>query len=259
MYKATNRAPTHRSSSTEPIEPQTRQPTRALAPACEPCGPSTVGTGPVQGGAGGRTAGGVRGGRSSPRKAGGAWGSKAPGATGRTTCAGARPLREEDFAVEASLVGPLRPFGPPPPEGGGHRRSHLKSSGWRDAGGTCTGRRPRRWRTLMGEVLPLQGSSTRTSRAHGLGQPRPSRSERERQRTKRRIWHQPIDSSSPEPIDANARQPTWDPAPAFEPCEPSPVGTGPAQGVQGDVRSAASRPPAGRRRCGSRSGGAVPR
>ena len=38
--------------------------------------------------------------------------------------------------------------GPPPalratsPEGGGHRRSHLKSSGWRDAVAICAGRRP---------------------------------------------------------------------------------------------------------------------
>ena len=27
------------------------------------------------------------------------------------------PLKGEDFAVEGSLVGPHRPFGPPPPEG----------------------------------------------------------------------------------------------------------------------------------------------
>jgi|GEM_PF-5221765 len=106
-------------------------------------------------------------------------------------------------------------------------------------------------------VHPLQGSPTRTRdhRAHELGQPRPSRSERERQRTKRRIWHQPIDSSSPEPIDSQTRQPTRDQATAFEPCEPSPVGTGPAQGVQGDVRSEASRPPAG----GARGGRSSPR
>jgi len=111
-----------------------------------------------------------------------------------------------------SLVGPLRPFGPPPPEGGGLR--------------VC-----------------------------GLGQPRPSRSERERQRTKRRIWHLPIDSPSPEPIDAQTRQPARDKAPAVEPCVPSPVGTGPAQGVQGDVRSEASSPPAG----GARGGRSSPR
>jgi len=88
--------------------------------------------------------------------------------------------------------------------------------------------------------------------ARGLGQPRPSRSERERQRTKRRIWHQPIDSSSPEPIDAQTRQLARDQTPALELCEPSPVGTGPAQGTQGDVRSS---PPAG----GARGGRSSPR
>ena len=66
----------------------------------------------------------------------------------RTTCAGRRPLKGEDH----SRRGPLRPFGPPPPEGGGHRRSHLKSSGWRDAVATCAGRRP-----LQGEVPAKRG------------------------------------------------------------------------------------------------------
>ena len=46
---------------------------------------------------------------------------------------------------------------------------------------TCAGRRP-----LKGEDFAVEGSL--------VGQPRPSRSERERQRTRRRILHQPIDS-----------------------------------------------------------------
>ena len=154
------------------------------------------------------------------------------------------------------------------PEDGGHRRSHLKSSRWETPSGGGA---------LKPEVLPLQGEvpaeqaegapkpkvalSAATPRrphprdargAHNLDQPRPSRSERERQRTKRRIWHRPIDSSSPEPIDTQTRQPARDQTPAVEPCKPSTIGTGPAQGVQGDVRSS---PPAG----GARGGRSSPR
>ena len=115
-------------------------------------------------------------------------------------CAGWRPLKGEDFAVEGSLVGPLRPFGPPPPEG------------------------PFRGRTLAFRVgSRLEGALW----ANVFGQPRPSRSERERQRTKRRIWCLPIDLSSPRPIDTQTRQPARDQAPAVEPCEPSSNGSGP--------------------------------
>ena len=94
--------------------------------------------------------------------------------------------------------------------------------------------------TIIVFTVLLQESPTRTGAqrareqtlfaegAHELGPPRPSRSERERQRTKRRIWHLPIDSSSPEPNDAQTRQPARDQAPTVEPCDPSPIGTGPA-------------------------------
>jgi len=82
---------------------------------------------------------------------------------------------------------------------------------------------------LLGLSIPaLKGEDLGGCWAHEHGQPRPSRSERERQRTKRRIGHQPIDSSSSEPIDAQTRQLARDQTPAFEHCEPSPVGTGPA-------------------------------
>ena len=116
------------------------------------------------------------------------------------------------------------------PEDGGHRRSHLKSSRWETPSGGGA---------LKPEVLPLQGevpaeqaegapkpkvalSAATPRRPHPRDapwrpQPRPSRSERERQRTKRRIWHQPSDSSSLEPIDTQTRQPTRDRAPAVEP------------------------------------------
>ena len=124
-----------------------------------------------------------------------------------------------------------------PLEGGGLSWRCLVSGGWWARFGCFQAPPPERGEDFLG------------------GQPRPSRSERERQRTKRRIWHQLIDSSSPEPIDSQTRQPARDQAPGFEPCEPSFIGTGPAQGVQGDVRSEASSPPAG----GVRGGRSSPR
>ena len=53
------------------------------------------------------------------------------------------------------------------PEGGGHRRSHLKSSGWRDAGATCAGTRPYEGQDIVVlTVLPLQGEQGAGRGAH---------------------------------------------------------------------------------------------
>jgi|GEM_PF-6992605 len=83
-----------------------------------------------------------------------------------------------------------------------------------------------------------------------------------------------IDSSSPEPIEPLTRQPARDQVPGFEPCEPSFIGTGPAQGSPGrrgpgrtefspENRGCLGEQGAGReahrRRRGSRSEVAVPR
>jgi len=87
------------------------------------------------------------------------------------------------------------------------------------------------------------------------GQPRPSRSERERQRTKRRIWCPPIDSSSPEPIDTG---PDSRPGTRHRPSNSANhrlLAPGPHRGSRGDVRSEASSPPAG----GARGGRSSPR
>ena len=145
------------------------------------------------------------------------------------------PLKGEDIGVltvlatrgsptrtGAQRVGPVRPLR------GGHRCSH----------GSCYSGSPTRTgaqrvgplRPLRGH-LPLNGENIVVLTVREL--------------LCLRVRSASTESLSPEPIDAQSRQPARDQALVFEPCEPSRVGTGPAQGVQGDVRSEASSPPAG--------------
>ena len=162
---------------------------------------------------------------------------------------------------------------PPPPEGGGHRRSHSpppSGGGACAAGGggptvpipqqskgTCLrSRHPR--------VLPLPGSPTRTSAQRARERTVEPTNSVSLDRVVRSVsvseqsdesGTNPAIRRPPSPSMPRPRQPARDKAPAVEPCVPSPVGTGPAQGVQGDVRSEASSPPAG----GVRGGRSSPR